>query len=1457
MRRRIARFLVVTLLGTLALVLGTVTAMTLTPPGRALLARTVEELVSRRVAGSVSIGGITGSFVRDLAFKQLIIRDTSGALLADVPRARLSFRLPTIVAGQIVFGKVVLEEPEVHLTKYRNGRMNYEEVFGLTPDTTGGKSRPALVQFFDVEVRNALLRLALPWNPSATLTTRAQRDSALAAERRKPGRLIVLGRDGLQQVITFAELTARLPYVLVSSPDRKPLTARFDTLAVRISDPALTVRDLVGQVEVRGDTLAFQLERAALPGTEAIGGGIVTWPHGPLLYDFRLNVPRVDLTDVRFISPQFPALKGRTSVVAKSENENRTTYTLRDVYLSDGAERIDGNLVAIVDQRRGLGVRDLRLTLGEVNLDQVRAYVDSLPFRGRVSGDLRATGFLDDMQVGFDWIFTDFAVPGRPRSTLAGSGGVGTGGDAGLTFRGLDLTASDIDLGTVRRLAPAVALPGRMQAVGTVDGALRDVTFNGRLTHRDGDLPASAAEGRFRLDTRAKDVVFDVDADLDPLAFDGIRPAFPSLPLQGTLRGHVTLQGPLAQLATTADVTGELGHLRGSGTLVLVAPRFGADSLDFTFEDLNLAALSPKNPSTSLRGRLTGHGAVDTLVAPVGAFALALGPGQVGPFGLDTLDATGGVQDSVVRLDSLVARWAGVRGSGSGTLGWARPHDGRLRFRLEADTLAGLDSVLANRLNMPQDTAVDSRILAGRVRATATVSGSLDSLDVRADASIADAAFRLWRLPTASMTATWSNDSAAALGVSFRADSVREGSRLYTDLAADLDGTASLVNWNARGRSGELTALDARGRFWPKLQPSIVSIDTLSASLGAHTWSLESPVAITLKDSAQAITPLALRTSDGSGRIDIVGRIPGTSEGGLTLGIYGVDLRDVDALIQRDTASASGTVTLIGDLGGTARSPTLRGSIALEDARIGEARLPLVQGAVDYAEKRLDANLLLWRTGEPIFSIEARLPLDLAWLDAGERQVDGPLEVRAHADSADLAILEAITPALRNVKGTLAVDMRVDGTWKQTRVQGSGEIKNGQMTVRPLNATFPVVAAKAVLAGDSLTLSDVRIESTNGGSLVVTGGVQLGRLTDPRLNMKLEARRFRAMDIRNFLKLTASGDLTLTGPVYGATLQGRAFASETDLYFADLVNKKLLDIDDPLFADLVDSTTDERQRLQRGAESRFLDELNVQDLQLTLGDQVWLRSAEANILLDGNLTVNKRRRIYRFDGTLNAQRGTYDLTFGPFSREFTVQRGAVRFVGSPDLNAQLDIEAQHVLRDARGQDLPVIARIQGTLYTPKVSLEAGGNARVSEGELAGYLVLGVPTSQVFGGGAPTGAAGSLLTSVLGQAISSAGLPVDISVGVGLGGTPGTGAQQQLSAGFQIGRKTYVLLNTYLCTGQAVGGTTNFGASLQYRFSKTLRVQASVDPRQQFCGNTSTLNLGYQFGADVYFEKEFH
>jgi hypothetical protein len=1463
MRRRVARFFFVFLLGIAAMVLGVVTSMTLTPPGRNLLARTVSNALDRIVIGQVRVGAISGSFLYDLTLENLVVRDTAGALLADLPRVRVTYRLPNLLAKQVLLSGVTLDHPTIQLIKLRNGRMNYEEVLGLRKGPGGGTS--PLIDFYQVKVTGGTLRIALPWNPSSSLRTVAQRDSALQVERAKPGRVIEEGGDGLRRVILLSDLNARFARLRIATPDRKPFSVDIDSLATRVSDPAVTVTDAVGRVRLHGDSAIFSLSRGSLPDTRFSGGGALTWPHDTTLFDFQVTSPYVNLDDLHWVSPDFPAMTGSGVLAAKSETGARTAYDIRDLHLRHGDQRIDGALVAITDRKRGLGFRDMRVTLGNLDLDAARAYVDSLPFFGTLSGTLAGAGFLDAMDLTLDWAFADARVPGRPVSRIAGAGIVGSTRDSGLTFTNFVVRRSDVDLRTVRRLAPAVIVEGRLAAAGTLDGRLRNVTFRGTATQRDGDRPPSTATGTVSLDTRADSLTLATDVTFDPLSFEGIRRAFPSLKTQGELRGPFRSQGKLSRLSVDADLSGDLGDLTAHGYVTLRPPHWGAEDLRLDFRRLDLARLSGGKLPTSLAGRVHATGSIDTLRAPEGDLELALGRSRVREWTIDSLYGRGSVHDSVVRVDTAYAEWQGARASGAGTLGWASPHQGKMRFDLTADSLIGFDSLLLAVTGQVRDTSAESKPLGGRAAGRVDLAGSLDSLQADAAAEVYGFEWLRLRSPRMSGNLTWLGGRRPRVTARAGADTLRVERWLLSSAGGAVDGFTDSLRWSGGTALGDASRFDAAGQWYRRGDTQLLGVDSLLAKLAVRRYRLEAPIVIALSDSAPSVSPTTLRAVDGSSVLHAAGRVPGKAPGDLSVQLLALDLHDVYGLLQRDTLGVAGEVELDLQVGGTAAAPTLRGLARMADGRFGDFQSPFIQGALNYQDRKLDANLDLWRTGENLLQVEAHLPLDLALTGVAKRQIDGPLSVRAHTDSVSLGLLEAITPTVTHVGGTLKADVQVEGTWAKPRLAGSVDVARGTMAVPGLGIQGSVRGG-ATLGGDSVRLRDVRLTS-GGGKLYVDGSVRLENLSKPVLDLRFRAEQFRAIDVRSFLTLVGTGDLQLRGPIFGATLTGSLLANSGVLYFADLVNKRIIDLEDPSIADLVDTTLIRRENLGAKFQNRFLDSLRIDSLRVEMGSDDWLRSAEANVQLEGRVRVSKTGATYNPTGTLNAPRGTYTLKVGPVTRDFTVSRGQVNYTN--DLNATLDIEARHTVRSVRGDTIPVIANITGTLYQPKLALSSTARPPISETDLVSYLITGYPANEATlvgqGGALQTGLAyfSSALSSELERAlIQDIGVPIDlIEIRPGVSSTPtGGGTLTQLAAGWQIGNKTFLTFNAGFCPDFSQLSYKNLGASLEFRFSREWKMQSSVEPTIQSCNTFVTTNQlstnPYQIGLDILWEREF-
>jgi translocation and assembly module TamB len=834
----------------------------------------------------------------------------------------------------------------------------------------------------------------------------------------------------------------------------------------------------------------------------------------------------------------------------------------------------------------------------------------------------------------------------------------------------------------------------------------------------------------------------------------------------------------------------------------------------------------------------------------------------------------------------------GLVTTGSGSLGWSRGTRGALELDFDADSLHPLESLVSwladggGEAGGGSETVADGkhggRPLAGAARVLLRIEGSLDSLGLHARATGERLQWRDWEVSAMRTQLAYRPEPVPTFEFEATLDSLEVGEGpgvpAFGAAAAALRGTRDSLVWFARSRVGAGGAFLAGGRFARRSHETegkvvAVGLDSLALHLPGDVWVLERAVELTVTDSAASVSRLVLQSARGSGRFMLEGDVPTRGRANAHLEVEGFPLAGVYALLEGDTAGVGGTITATATLEGTRADPVSRGSFSLSDGSFGAFRAPLLNGTFEYRDRRLDAGLHLGRSGQEILSMQAHLPLDLALIPVAQRQLPETLSVRASADSVDLAVLEAVTPALQQVVGVFSADVGIAGTWDTPRLRGTLEIAGAAATIPALGVRYEDVNGSLALSGDTITLRALSARSDRGGGsgrADVSGVVRLERLTRPVLDLKIAADQFTALDLRNNVTITASGALALKGPVFGSTLTGRAKVTSGVLYFADLVQKRIVNLDDLVDTSLASIVA--RQRLGPEFQNVFLDSLRIDDLELEMGSDVWLRSNEANIQLAGTVRLTKQRNLYLVSGTLQATRGTYRLKVGPVSREFVVSQGTVRYFGTPDQDAALDIEAKHVVHPVPTQGSPeeitVVAHITGTLLVPKITLEAE-KRDLSQTEIISYLLFGKSSVDLAGdeGGigiadprALLGSALAVLSGEIEQTIVSGGVPVDyVEIRPGGGGQGDMLLGWQFAVGRQLGPKTFLVLNAGFCEGRQVGVRNTLGLSLQFRISPEWRTEASFEPVQT-CADPGTEAQGgtvpRQVGLDVFWEKRY-
>ena len=1423
-----------------------------TAPGHALARRFALSALKNAVDGRVTIGSLSGSLWRAAELRDVELAMPDGRPVIRVARVRVTYALSDLVGRRFVLSHVELDRPTVMLEAGEDGHLTIEHLFRML-EPRQPNARRALVELDGVHVTDG----------TVVVRTRS-----------------VSGDDPPER--RFTAITLDAARVRASHPDSSGVVADLRHLAVAVSDPAVRVADAAGRVVVEGDSVRFDLAHVALPGTSGRARGAVRWGRGAAPGRAKVEVvadlPRLSFADFRWAARGLPEQGGgRAAVRLRLLAGGASEWDFRDADLSSGRSRVRGSLRLVVGPKGGAKFDSLAVDAEPLDLALLTAFLGKPPVAGIVSGRLRATGTLASLQVATDLRLADEGVAGHPVSRVTGSGVVTVGGRDAIAFHRFSLAGSDIALATVEKLAPSVTLKGRLALSGTLDGPWRDAAFTGTLRHSDGPGAASSARGTARL-TLADTVRVAADLVADSLSFDDLARSYPAIAIKGSVTGPVKVEGPITALAVEAALSGKGGGVRARG-LVGARDSVVLIQLGGSFDSLDLAPRFSGAPETRLAGEWRADLTVpvaDTGAVPSGRLAVTLAESRVAGVELARAGVALALTPQRVEIDTMYVLQPGLSLVATGALGLKGQPAGQVSFALHADTLALLEPLASwVRALSGADAAAGRLDLRGAGRASGRVTGTLDAWEIQGEVVADSVAFGSLAVQNGRVGGSFRR-AARGYGFALRAaaDSLAVAGLRYSGVAVTVAGPQDSLRVHvggafALGSSLQLdVALAADSSGWR------ARLGEASVVLPGRVWTLVGKPHLALTRDVVAMDTLEFR-AQGGGRVILAGRVPLAAAGDFRLSADSVPLADLYALAEADTTGVDGLLNATLQLSGMAADPGIRAAASVVGGRLGDFRAPLVDVAADYTAKRLTFRAGLRSEREQVLTASGTLPLDLSLAAVAQRQLPDSLRIRVQADSVDLGVFDVLTSVVRDVRGELTADVEVRGTWDRPALQGSARVSGGAATIPALGVRYTGIEARMALGGDRLTVEEARLKG-GSGTLGVAGDVRFEVLTRPVLNLTLTASGFSAFTHRDFAGLTASGELRLTGPVVGAALTGRLVVDAGFLAFADLVEKRIVNLDDPEFRAVVDSNLARATDLGPSVQSVFLDSLRISGLTVAMGPDVWLRSHEANIQLAGEFTVGKDLENgssrYRLDGELRAVRGTYRLTVGPTSKEFRVTRGTVRFFGTPDLNPVLDIVAEHSVRSVQGSDLVVRAVIGGTLLVPRLSLESDQRPPLSETEIVSYLLFGRPSFDLASGGSSTGSsseqaifqgalvglAGVLSGELEQTLVADLGLPLDyIAIRPGGGSVGDIFGSTRVEAGTQIGERTFLTLNAGLCEVTRGLSSQALGASVEYRLTRRWSMEASVEPTVQECRPVGFLirpPAPYQVGFDLFWQS---
>ncbi len=628
---------------------------------------------------------------------------------------------------------------------------------------------------------------------------------------------------------------------------------------------------------------------------------------------------------------------------------------------------------------------------------------------------------------------------------------------------------------------------------------------------------------------------------------------------------------------------------------------------------------------------------------------------------------------------------------------------------------------------------------------------------------------------------------------------------------------------------------------------------SLQMELANQRWALNSaagsPV-IAWTETTVSAKDLVFDAGPGTtGRIAVSGEIGrNTPAGTVSLQVQNVALEDLPPLAPA-MAGYRGRLSGTATISGTLSAPGVAADFTVTDGGVRAFAFQSLTGNGTLngdsitGELRLDQRPGVWLTAK------GSVPMDL-FSRTGSKK---PVDFAVRSSSIDLGVVEGLTSEVRNVVGTLQLDVTARGSADEPRFDGFVDVSGASFDVPATGIRYRKGELHLALAPDALTLERFRLEDSKGNPLEVTGtaGTHAFRIGD--LGFELSATQFDVLH-------NGLGDVALNGVILiTGTLAAPIVSGDLGVHRATIdADQLLLAVQRPYVVPPTGEIPTAAPAAAAGATPSFpgmaalWDNLTVR-LRLLATNNLVVRgenmrlSREAaaglgdiNVTFGGDLAIRKApHEKPDVSGVLQTVRGSYAYQ----GRRFTIEReGTLRFIGPNSWDPLISITANRTVTGVQ-----IRAVLRGQVSAPELELTSSPPLDVDD--ILSLLVFNQPVNELalaqrneLALQAATLASGFVVSpavSAVGEALGLAFLELEPT------GTLGT-TSFRLSAGREIWRGLFV---TYAREFSAEP-YNEFLA--EYELTRYLRIRANASDVSGIRSRTSLYRRIERAGIDLIF-----
>lgn len=1320
-RQRIAAFLRrgVFYFGVLLVVLSAATLLAIESGwGKNRLRELILYQARQYLSASLEIDRLSGSLFAGVELEGVrLSRD--GHHLITIDRVVLSYSVRELFDRGTSIRSLRVVRPHISAGRQADGRWDLAALVNRDP-TRKPSTRPRRpLHLESVEVTDATVDLRDPLSFGA-----ARVPTGFSALN---GRLS-FDDDGQTRRVTFFEMAwvgARPDLTitrLTGAYETGPGGITFDTLAVGTPRSAFTLDGRIARgnspavldLQVAAEKFAFQEWSGILTGLKsiAVDGGFEAKLSGPLsnlATDLNLRSNGGNVRGPFVLDTTVPGWHGKGTVDLERLDLGRWLNR------ADRPSDISGRVVF-----------DMALNLGHAPTGSYTFTGTHAAYMGYEGDDVRATGTIVSSEAR---IAEGSATAYGAAVTLASST-IRFDSPYAFRFRG------SVDAIDLRRLPQSVPVPhveSLLTFLYDVTGQFSSPFIRGRATFAPSAFLGASVDGGSMgtIDTSPPELRYTGEGDIGDIDLhrfgEGLGVTWMQQPrYAGSLSGHFRVSGRGTSSATmTLDGGGRLergtffgGRLSDADVYV----RIVNGSLDAGY-DGRLDRVDPARAldDPRLSATLTGMGRAsfrvrDLLVRPPALAdytidaTMTVEDTTVRGIHLDSGTFAGRLGDGTLAVTSLSVSGPAVTGEGSGTLGFGEGTSSKFEYNVARADLAAFEPFVGRAMS---GTLVTRGVLTGSPRALqfageGTVE-TLDAFDVRA--ALTTASYDVSLPPETPDRATARVEGRASeiavSGQPLRAVSgvaTYENRRLGYDLAV--------------ARSDDLSGHLA-GELLFHQDGQSVDVPAMTVTIAESAWRLAgTPVAPTVAWDDRGVS-IGLMTfehaRDASQRVAVSGTWRTDGQGALRVTASHVFL---DTMSREQPPRYGGVIDAEAVVSGTRQRPTVASTIAVSDGRVRQLAYQKFGGRVDYADEAFSIDVRLDQAPGVWLTAAGTIPMSV--FDAA--RPEQPMDVSVTSSSVGLGLIEGVTDVVRDVTGTMRIDVNVIGTSHDPHFAGTVNVDQAAFVVAASGARYKNGQAALRLGSDRVTVETLHLDDNRGRALEVRGSLGTHELRVGDLEIDITAKGFEVL--RNeFGTVEIDAQLRLRGVAESPQLQGSLTVSSGELRVDEILDRALFrpyatEAAPPTNVDVV-AALNPWDRLGLGIE------LHVPGTLRMVGDEVQVASGTPLGLGSFNLRAIGDLYLYKDPGDVMYVTGSLDSVTGTYAfqgRRFDINpASSINFRG--DLNPELYVTVERLISGVVTQ-----VTITGPLREPELQLASIPPLEPSD--VLSLIVFGTSTNQL-------------------------------------------------------------------------------------------------------------------------------